>query len=101
MLLLPIIAAVACLAVATLMYTPKMRVFGFYRPVALFFLFEGVWLLLDYIVRQINPDSTFTMVVHYIGLVVLAGYFALRIFFESSSKADKVKKKIKPKKKSD
>lgn len=99
MLLLPIIAAAACLAVATLMYTPKMRVFGFYRPVALFFLFEGVWLLLDYIVTQINPDSTFTMVIHYIGLVVLAGYFALKILFESN---DKLKGKIKTnKKKSD
>ncbi len=91
-MLLAIIAAAACLAVATLMYTPKMRAFGFYRPVALFFLFEGVWMLLDYIVRQISPDSAFTMVVHYIGLIVLGAYFVLKIFFQS-------KESVKPKKK--
>lgn len=97
-MLLAIIAAGVCLAVATLMYTPKMRAYGFYRPVAVFFLFEGIWLLLDYIVRQISPDSAFTMVLHYIGLIALGAYFALKIMFESN---DKFKSKIKSKKKND
>ncbi len=95
-MLLAIISAAACLAVATLMYTPKMRAFRFYRPVALVFLFEGVWLLLDYIIRQISPDSSFTMIVHYIGLIVFGIYFILRILFESN---DKIKEKLKTKKK--
>ena len=95
-MLLAIIAAVACLAVATLMYAPKMRSFRFYRPVALVFLFEGVWIMLDYIVRQIAPDSVFTMIVHYIGLIVFGIYFALRILFESN---DNIKNKLKTKKK--
>ncbi len=93
-MLLAIISAAACLAVATLMYTPKMRTFRFYRPVGLIFLFEGVWLLLDYIVRQIFPDSTFTMIVHYIGLILFGIYFILRILFESN---DKIKEKLKKK----
>ncbi len=95
-MLLAVISAAVCLAVATMMYTPKMRVFRFYRPVALIFLFEGVWLLFDYIVRQISPDSTFTMVIHYIGFIVFGAYFILKIVFESN---DKIKEKIKPKKK--
>ena len=95
-MLLAIIAAVACLAVATLMYTPKMRTFRFYRPVALIFLFEGIWLLIDYIVQQIAPDSTVTMILHYVGLIIFGIYFILRILFESN---DKIKDKIKAKKK--
>ena len=97
-MLLAIIAAVACLAVATLMYTPKMRAFRFYRPVALIFLFEGIWLLIDYIVQQIAPDSTVTMILHYVGLIIFGIYFILRILFESN---DKIKDKIKAKKKSE
>lgn len=97
-MLLAIIAAVACLAVATLMYTPKMRTFRFYRPVALIFLFEGIWLLIDYIVQQIAPDSTVTMILHYVGLIIYGIYFILRILFESN---DKIKDKIKTKKKSE
>ncbi len=97
-MLLAVISAAVCLAVATMMYTPKMRVFRFYRPVALIFLFEGVWLLLDYIIRQIFPDSTFTMVIHYIGLIILGALFILKILFESNDKIkDKLKSKTKKK----
>ncbi len=97
-MLLAILAAAACLVAATLMYTPKMRTFRFYRPVALIFLFEGVWLMLDYIVRQASPDSTFTMIIHYVGLIVFGIYFSLRILFESN---DKIQSKLKKKKKSE
>lgn len=95
LMLLAVISAAVCLAVATLMYTPKMRTFKFYRSFALIFLFEGIWLLVDYIVRQISPDNTFMMVVHYVGLIVLGVIFILRILFESN---DKIKDKIKKKK---
>lgn len=99
-MLLAVISAAVCLAVATMMYTPKMRTFRFYRPVALIFLFEGVWLLVDYIVRQISPDSTFTMVIHYIGLILLGAYFILKIIFGPNEKInDKLKDKIRTKKK--
>ena len=84
-MLLAIIAAVACLAVATLMYTPKMRTFRFYRPVALIFLFEGIWLLIDYIVQQIAPDSTVTMILHYVGLII-----SVPIFLENEKRNVKV-----------
>ena len=84
---LAIIAAVFCLAAATLMYTPKMRTFRFYRPVALLLLFEGIWILFDYIFRQISPDSSFTMIIHYVGLIALGAYFMIRILLESKEKS--------------
>lgn len=95
-MLLAIICAVVCLAAATMMYTPKMRSFQFYRPVGLIFLFEGVWLLLDYIFRQISPDNVFMMIIHYIGLIILIAYLILSILFGSK---DKIKEKVSEKRK--
>lgn len=92
-MLLAIISAVFCLAVATMMYTPKMRVFKFYRPVAFLFLFEGIWLLLDYIFNQVAPDNIFMMIIHYIGLIVIGIYFLAGILIEAREKAKN--KKIK------
>ncbi len=97
-MLLAIICAAVCLAAATLMYTPRMRSFQFYRPVGLIFLYEGVWLLLDYIFRQISPDNVFMMIIHYVGLIILMVYLILSILFGSK---EKLKDKISEKRKKD
>ncbi len=81
-----IIAAVACLAAATIMFSPRMRSFRYYRPFALFFLFEGVWLLLDYAFRQIVPDNVFMDLIHYIGITAIVVFFVLNILLGSDRK---------------
>lgn len=91
-----IISAAVCLAAATMMYTPRMRSFQFYRQMGLIFLFEGVWLLLDYIFRQIFPDNVFMMIIHYVGLVILVMYLILSILFGSK---EQFKEKMNEKKK--
>lgn len=91
-MLLAIISAVVCLAIATIMYTPRMRSFQFYRPVAFLFLFEGIWILLDYIFRQINPENNVMQIIHYIGLIVLGAYFVISMFLSSGKKLRKGKK---------
>lgn len=85
-MLLAIISAVVCLAIATMMYTPRMRSFRFYRPVAFLFLFEGVWVLVDYIFRQTVPDNVFMQIIHYVGLIVLGVYFLIKLFFSDRKK---------------
>lgn len=85
-MLLAIISAVVCLAIATMMYTPRMRSFRFYRPVAFLFLFEGVWVLVDYIFRQTVPDNVFMQIIHYVGLIVLGVYFLIKLFFLGKKK---------------
>ena len=62
-MLLAIISAAACLAATTIMYSPKMRSFRYYRPVALFFLFEGIWMLADYAFEQIFPGNVFMLMI--------------------------------------
>ena len=94
-MLLAIISATICLAAATIMYTPKMRSFSQYRPVGLFFLFEGVWILADYIIKQMIPDNIFMMIVHYIGLSVIGLYFVFSAVFLSK---DGVREKLKDRK---
>ncbi len=94
-MLLAIISAAICLAAATIMYTPKMRSFSQYRPVGLFFLFEGVWILADYIIKQMIPDNIFMMIVHYIGLSVIGLYFVFSAVFLSK---DGVREKLKDRK---
>lgn len=87
-----IVSAAVCLAVATMMYTPKIREFRFYRPMAFIFLFEGIWIIVDYIMKQLIPDNTFMMLIHYLGLIILCIYFALSVFFTSKKKTDKKNK---------
>ena len=91
-MLLPIISAVVCLAAATIMYTPRLRGFQHYRPVALMFLFEGIWILLDYIFRQISPDNVVMEIIHYIGIIVLGIYFVISVFFSAGRKSRTRKK---------
>ncbi len=78
-MILAIMSAVACLAATTIMFSPRMRSFAFYRPVALFFLFEGIWILTDYAFDQMIPDNVFMDIIHYCGLIAIALYFILSI----------------------
>ena len=74
-----LVAAVVCLAVATIMYTPALRRFPFYQPVSFYFLFEGVCALANGIISAVFPYSQVMDVVHSIGVVVLGGYFCIRL----------------------
>lgn len=85
-MILAIISAVVCLIAATLMYTPKMRSFTYYRPIAFLFLFEGIWVMLDYIFRQLIPDNVFMQAIHYGGLIIITAYFIISIFLSTCKK---------------
>lgn len=91
-MLLAIIAAAVCLAATTIMYSPKMRSFHYYRPVALFFLFEGIWILADYAFEQLFPGNVFMLIIHYVGVIAGILYLMLSILF-SSKKTGKSSKK--------
>ncbi len=88
-MLLAIIAAAACLAATTIMYSPKMRGFKYYRPVALLFLFEGIWLLADYAFAQLIPGNVFMQIIHYIGILAIFVYFIISILINSRKKGKK------------
>ncbi len=91
-MVLVIIAAVCCLAAATLMYTPRMRSFPYYRPLAFFFLFEGIWLPADYAVAQIAPGAVFMSFIHYIAIILLVAYLVVCVFLNTRKKKGTKKK---------
>ena len=92
-MLLAIIGGLVCIAMGALMYAPKMRNYKLYRPTSFLFIFEGIWILLDYIFRQIFPDNVFMQAVHCIGLTAIAIYFFISAFFSAKLPERKIIKK--------
>ena len=84
-MLLAIIGGLVCITMGALMYVPKMRNYKLFMPTSFFFIFEGIWILADYIFRQIFPDNVFMQAVHCIGLVILAVYFFICAFFSGKN----------------
>lgn len=82
-MLLAIIGGIFCISMGALMYAPRMRTYKLYRPTSFLFIFDGVWILLDYIFRQIFPDNVFMQAVHCIGLTALAIYFFVCAFLSA------------------
>lgn len=85
-MILTIIATIACLTATAIMYSPKMRNFAFYRQIALFFLFEGIWIPTDYAFTQIIPDNVFMDIIHYCGIIAIVIYFILSILLGSDKR---------------
>lgn len=85
-MLIAIIAAVICLIIAIVLFTPMFRHLVLFRPVALFFIFEGVWIMCEYIITQIWPGTEAMQWVHYAGVIVFGGYLALCLFFSRPKK---------------
>lgn len=97
-MVLAIICAAFCLAATTLMYTPRMRLFRYYRPVALFFLFEGIWIIADYACSQFAPGNVVLPIIHYIGIIAVVIYFIISILVSSDKKIKKPPKTAQSKK---
>ena len=95
-----IISALVCFAVAVVLFTPLFRTVALFRPVALFFIFEGLWVLANYLVIQIWPGTSMMQWFHYIGIIIFGGYLLLCLFYSRPKKAkpeksDKRKKRAK------
>lgn len=87
MMWLSVIASLVCFAVATVLFTPALRYYPFYRPLALYFIFQGLWMILNWGVGELFADGTFMILVEYVGSIVFAGYLAYRLY-NSSKKGE-------------
>lgn len=96
-MLIAILAAAVCLIVAIVLFTPMFRHLLLFRPVALFFIFEGLWIMGDFFVSQIWPSVEAMQWVHYAGIIVFGGYLIICLFF-SRPKKEKDSKRKKSKK---
>ncbi|MGN0551679.1 MAG: hypothetical protein ACI4I4_07570 [Acutalibacteraceae bacterium] len=95
-----LIASFICLLAAVILFTPLFRNLPLFRPIALFFVFEGVWILANYLVTQIWPGNDAMQYIHYTGIIVFGGYLLLCLFYSRpkknrEEKAQKKKKRAK------
>lgn len=89
-----LLAALICLIIAIVLFTPMFRTVPLFRPVAVFFVFEAMWILCNYLVTQIWPTNTAMQWIHYTGIIVFGGYLLLCLFYSrpKKQKKEKVKK---------
>lgn len=87
-----LIASFICLVVAVILFTPLFRGVPLFRPVALFFIFEGVWMLANYLVTQLWPGTDAMQWIHYTGIIVFGGYLLICLFYSRPKKCKEEKK---------
>lgn len=78
-----IIAALVCFAVSIILFTPSFRGFSFYRPLSFYFLYNGLWCILNFVISTVWVNSDIMIWVNYIGTIMFAGYllFALYAYY--------------------
>lgn len=94
-MLIAILSGAVCIIIAILLFTPAFRHALLFRPVALFFLFEGVWIMFDYIVSQLWPGIEAMQWVHYAGVIIFGGYLMLCLIYSKPKKEKKSRKRKK------
>lgn len=96
-MLIAILASAVCIIIAILLFTPIFRHALLFRPVGLFFLFEGIWIMFDYLVSQLWPGNEAMQWVHYAGVIIFGGYLMICLIYskpkKEKSKSRKSKKK--------
>ncbi len=94
-----VFASLVCFAVATFLFTPALRKHPFYRVFSIYFIFEGLWMVLNWAYYEIFLDEGFMILIQYIGTIAIVGYLAYRLYKYSSPKKEKQQSKIDPKNK--
>lgn len=88
-----ILSSLICLTIAVILFTPMFRNAPLFRPVALFFIFMGVWVLANYLVTQVWPGTAAMQWILYTGIIVFGGYLLMCLFFSRPKKEKKQKSK--------
>lgn len=97
-MILAIISAVLCFAVAVLIYTPYFRKIPLIRPIALYFVYEGGWILASNIVLQLDPANDIILNINYIVTIVFMLYYMFFLFMTKRKSKRKFRKAEKERK---
>ncbi len=79
-------SAGVCLLIVLVLFSTSFRQIGMLRPIALFFLFEGIWIMIDYIVTQTSLGTEATQKIHCVGIIVFGGYMLLCLLYSRPKK---------------
>lgn len=75
-----IILSILFLAITTIFFTAELRQFPMYRSLSFFFLFEGFYTLIDFIVTELWPNFKGMAVIHNVGCLILGTYVAMTLY---------------------
>lgn len=92
-MVIAILASAVCIIIAILLFTPMFRHALLFRPVALFFFFEGIWIMFDYLISQLWPGVEAMQWVHYAGVIIFGGYLMVCLIYSRPKKEKKKSKK--------
>lgn len=74
-MLLTIITALVCFVAAVVMFTPYYRKMALLRPMALYLIFEGIMIMLTYIISDLYPTSTTVDIINRVGTLIIVVYY--------------------------
>ena len=87
-----IILSILFLAITTIFFTAELRKFPMYRSLSFFFLFEGFYTLIDFIVTEIWPNFRGMGVIHNIGCLILGIYVAITLYRYKKNETKEIEK---------
>lgn len=88
-----IILSILFLAITTIFFTTELRQFPMYRSLSFFFLFEGFYTLIDFIVTEIWPNFRGMSAIHNVGCIILGTYVAITLYKYKKSKSNELNSK--------
>lgn len=77
---IPVILSILFLAITTIFFTEELRDFPMYRSLSFFFLFEGVYTLIEFIVIELWPNFNGMPVIHNVGSIILGTYVVIGLY---------------------
>lgn len=85
-----IILSILFLAITTIFFTAELRHFPMYRSLSFFFLFEGFYTLIDFIVTELWPNFRVMGIIHNIGCLILGTYVMITLYKYKKSKVKEI-----------
>ena len=91
-MILAILSSLICFIAAVIMFTPYFRKVTLLRPCAVYFIFQGCWQLVAYLVSQLSPGNEIMLYISFIATIVLLLYYIFILLMTSrKSKHKKTK----------
>lgn len=84
-----IVLSILFLAIATIFFTEELREFPMYRSLSFFFLFEGFYTTIEFIVSEIWPNFKGLPMIHNIGGIVFGVYVIMMLYQFKKRKSGK------------
>lgn len=74
-MILSVITALVCFFAAILMFSAYFRKMTLLRPLGVYLIFQGAYILLNHIIMDLHPTSTIPQYIYCIGTLLIIIYY--------------------------